>query len=305
MAASASNSVPIHAAGLAEVVDGYDTLLLDQFGVLHDGRNAYAHALDAVQRLSQAGKTLVVLSNSGRRSDETVRKLERLGFDRSHFFGAVTSGETTHEALLSRNEPLFAGLGRRCLSVNWADRGATPVDASLYGLELVQDVEQADFILAHGMEALSGQNGSKKVSLEELQALLRAAAARSLPLVIANPDVVTVDKAFLVPMPGQLGVWYGEMANHGDIVLMGKPSRRIYDAAARLVGPQVGRMLAVGDSLAHDVKGAVAAGIDSVFILSGIHADECRPGDNESLRKLAQEHCDGHMPTYVMEHFRW
>jgi HAD superfamily hydrolase (TIGR01459 family) len=297
---------PQRVAGVQEVASSYAAILLDQFGVLHDGRNAYTHALTAVEQLHRAGKHLIVLSNSGRRAAETTEKLARLGFNKEHFTGAVTSGETTHEALSTRADPLFASLGRRCLNINWADRGATPIDVDSYGIELVQDVDEADFILAHGMEALSAAE-PRRVTLEELQALLRKAAERSLPLIIANPDVVTVDTTFLVPMPGQLGVWYEAMPGHGDIVLMGKPAARIYDAAKRVLpdGAGGGRILAVGDSLAHDVKGACAAGIDSLFVVHGIHKDELTPWSEDALRRLANEHCDGHMPTFIVDDFSW
>jgi HAD superfamily hydrolase (TIGR01459 family) len=295
---------PKRVRGVSDLAE-YDTFLLDQFGVMHDGRNAYAHALHAVEQLHALGKSLVVLSNSGRRSDETLKKLSKLGFDASHFAGAVTSGETTHEALRTpRREPWFKALGRRCMNVNWADRGAAPLDACLYGIELVQSVAEADFILAHGMEALSGAT-PKRVSLDDLQSLLREAATRGLPLIIANPDVVTVDTTHLVPMPGQLGVWYSQMAGHGDIVLMGKPDKRIYEAASLLVGPNPGRILAVGDSLAHDIKGASAAGIDSLFIVNGIHEEEFTPWSDDTLVAMAQEHCDGRLPTFVASEFAW
>ena len=296
-------ALPKRVHGVGELAD-YDTFLLDQFGVMHDGRTAYAHALHAVEQLRARGKSLVVLSNSGRRAAETLSKLGRLGFDATHFVGAVTSGETTHEALSTRREPWFARLGRRCLNLNWADRGAAALDVDLYGIELVQSVADADFILAHGMEAIGGAT-PKHVTLDDLQSLLRQAATRGLPLIIANPDVVTVDTTHLVPMPGQLGVWYSHMAGHGDIVLMGKPDRRIYDAASLLVGPLPGRILAVGDSLGHDIKGASAAGIDSLFIVSGIHADELTPWSDDKLVALAQEHCDGRLPTYVASDFAW
>lgn len=296
--------LPKRLEGLRQVADVFDTFLLDQFGVLHDGRVAYPHALHAVEQLHRAGKNLVVLSNSGRRAGETLDKLARLGFSPTHFTGSVTSGETTHEALSSRADPFFAALGRRCLNINWGDRGATPVDAELYGIELVQDVEQADFILAHGVEALNGAE-PRRVTLDEIQALLRQAARRNLPLIIANPDVVTVDTTFLVPMPGQLGLWYADMPGHGEIVLMGKPDRRIYDAASRLIGGGAGRVLAVGDSLAHDIKGACVAGVKSLFVVSGIHAKELAPFSDAALESLALEHCDGHMPTYVVDSFLW
>jgi ribonucleotide monophosphatase NagD (HAD superfamily) len=88
---------------------------------------------------------------------------------------------------------------------------------------------------------------------------------------------------------------------------MGKPAGRIYDAAKRVLPDcaGAGRILAVGDSLAHDVKGACAAGIDSLFVVHGIHKEELTPWSEDALRRLANEHCDGHMPTFIVDDFSW
>ena len=291
--------------GLGAFVDRYDSFLLDQFGVLHDGRVAYPAAVDAVRRLAEAGKRLVILSNSGRRAESTIAKLEPLGFDPRWFAGgAVTSGETTHQALSLRTDPVFKQLGPRCLHLTWSERGAINVDE--HGLEHVTDPELANFVLAHGMEAISG--GSKQpaqtVSLEDIKILLRVAARRRLPLIIANPDVVTVDTTYLVPMPGMCGVWYKEFGGPPEkVVLMGKPAGVIYEAAKQLC---TGRVLAVGDSLAHDIAGAQGAGIDSLFIANGIHAKDLEEGPltAASVAKLAAAHGCAE-PTYIMDAFRF
>ena len=56
---------------------------------------------------------------------------------------------------------------------------------------------------------------------------------------------------------------------------MGKPDASVYDAAVKMLGyPSKERVLAVGDSIAHDVRGASLFGIDSAFICSGIEATE-------------------------------
>lgn len=71
------------------------------------------------------------------------------------------------------------------------------------GLQVVENVEKAEFILVHGTEALglsSGDSISKK--LEELEKILEHCAAKGIPMVVANPDFVTVEARELRIMPG-------------------------------------------------------------------------------------------------------
>jgi len=290
--------------GVSALVDDYDAFLLDQFGVLHDGREPYAHAVEASRRLHEAGKQILVLSNSGRRAEATLNKLIRMGYERHWFTGAgcVTSGETTWRALEDRNA--FPRAWRSCLHINWGERGEIKLDGGQLGISFVTSVEEADFVLASGMETLTVEGGPNVAfSLDELRSLLEKAAQRGLDLVIANPDVATVDADCLTPMPGVLGQWYSEMSGHGQIHLMGKPDACIYAAARRLlISPGV-RVLAVGDSLAHDVAGAHAAGIDSLFITSGIHREQCGgPDDAAHIQRLIG---GGAMPTYAARDFCW
>ena len=65
-------------------------------------------------------------------------------------------------------------------------------------------VEEAEFILAHGTEALGLSSGSvipKK--LEEIEKILEQCALRKIPMVVANPDYVTVEARALRVMPGK------------------------------------------------------------------------------------------------------
>ncbi|GIL63733.1 hypothetical protein Vafri_17753 [Volvox africanus] len=213
-----------------------------------------------------------------------------MGFDRRCFEGVVTSGELTHRFLTLRPDDWWLGVGSRCLHINWSRRG--PVSLEDIGLQAVADPRDADFFLAHGTEALSLPGGGvEERSLEDLKALLRGAAEAAVragttppPLVVANPDVVTVDGDDLVAMPGALAAAYSSAG--GPVVLMGKPSPLIYAACGEILGLNPSEMLAVGDSLEHDVAGALAAGVDSLFIAGGIHAQELlvqREGGGESV----------------------
>jgi hypothetical protein len=245
--------------------------------------------------------------------------------------------------------------------------------------------EEADFILMHGTEALAlaGGRGVQAASLDELAALLRRCArlGRALPLLVANPDLATVDGAALVTMPGTLARWYRGgrrrrrpargptappspsslrlppcgrrgrgggsgwralsscscSACHGsrrrlppplllllpllptrapapaeaggEVHLMGKPAPVIYGEAAELLGLQPGELLAIGDSLEHDVAGAAALGADTLLVVGGIHAAEVGLNaaagcwDQERLRQLAGSY--GVVPTYALPYLAY
>lgn len=82
--------------GVGEVVQQCTGVLLDQFGVLHDGKVPYPNAVAAVERLADAGKQIIVLSNSSRRSGGTIGKLVKMGFKQEWFTGS--SGRLPHDA---------------------------------------------------------------------------------------------------------------------------------------------------------------------------------------------------------------
>ena len=274
MAASADDLEMI--PGVRRLAETKRVWLLDQFGVLHDGVTAYPGAVDAARRLHESGAKLYVISNSSRRSTNTLQKLAPMGFDPSWFSGVVTSGEVTHQMLASRgkgstgdgeesdsDDEFWASLGKKCVHFTWSTRGAIPLDG--LDLETVTDPEEADFLLAHGTEAANGAGtndeqraaGCVDTPLEDMRKVLERAAARNLPLIVANPDVVTVGGDAGAPDARHTRqVVRRDTTNHGVVRLMGKPDRIIYDRVLEMTGLEASRGLAeeaiaVGDSLEH------------------------------------------------------
>ncbi|OVA07303.1 HAD-superfamily hydrolase [Macleaya cordata] len=280
---------------------------LDQFGVLHDGKQPYPGAISTLQKLSSYGAKMVIISNSSRRASTTIEKLKNLGFDPAHFVGAITSGELTHQYLQRRDDDWFAALGRSCIHMTWSDRGAISLEG--LGLHVVEKVEDADFVLAHGTEALGLPSGtSLPMKLEDLEKILERCAAKKIPMVVANPDFVTVEARALRVMPGTLAAKYEKLG--GEVKWMGKPDKVIYQSAMAMAGVEdASDCIAVGDSLHHDIKGANIAGIQSAFITGGIHATELGLGsydevaDSSSVHTLASKY-DAH-PSYVLPFFTW
>lgn len=133
---------------LSAVADAYDAFLVDQYGVLRDGRGPYPGAAETLVRLKQAGKRVIILSNSGKRSAENDRRLEALGFEGGSWDWFLTSGEVAWQ-LLKREAEGEGGAARKCLLIS-RDGDQSP----LKGLNLVrtESGEDADIVLLAGSE---------------------------------------------------------------------------------------------------------------------------------------------------------
>ncbi|KAL4632001.1 hypothetical protein ACB092_04G020700 [Castanea dentata] len=145
------------------------------------------------------------------------------------------------------------------------------------------------------------------MKLEDLEKTLEHCAAKRIPMVVANPDFVTIEARTLHLMPGTLAAKYEKLG--GEVKWMGKPDKIIYEAAMAMADADVSDSIAVGDSLHHDIKGANAAGIQSAFITGGIHANELglvsfgEAADLSSVQAHASKY-DAY-PSYVLPAFTW
>jgi len=195
----------------------------------------------------------------------------------------MSSGEEAWQYLDRRNDPFYAILGRRCLHIG-SERD-TGIREGL-GLEFVKTAEEAEFILNTGPAGWDDR-------IEDYTSVLGRVLTRELPMVCANPDLVVMHGGHLALCAGALAQWYEQSG--GRVRWHGKPFRSVYDTCLDLLGiNDRSRILAVGDSLRTDIAGADGAGIDSVLIAGGIHADEFgatggQPPDlkriDEALRK--------------------
>jgi HAD superfamily hydrolase (TIGR01459 family) len=220
-----------------------------------------------------------------------------MGFDLSLFTAVVTSGETAYQLLRERAAEPFRKFGRRCLLLT---REGDRTVAEGLSLELVADVAAADWIFLSGVEP-------PPVRAEDYFPLLDQALARGLPLLCTNPDRVAVTGSELTLAPGTLAERYA--AGGGRVTFVGKPHAPVYAAClGALHGLDRGRIVAIGDSLQHDIKGANDAGIASAFVTQGIHAAELpEDGDPAALRATLEALCAdrGAWPDWVIPRLVW
>lgn len=281
--------------GLSQLAADYDAFILDLWGVVHDGVEAYPGAAEAFAAIRAAGKKTLLLSNAPRRADALVEQLARLGVARGQYDHVLSSGEAVHLELARRTDPFYAALGR-----NLYHMGPERDENVFEGLDLVPvDMAHADFILNTGPWDFNE-------TVEDYVPRLRQALARNLPMVCANPDLVVIRQGRPVVCAGALAVRYAEMG--GVVSTRGKPDPAIYDVALEMLGVPRGRVLAVGDALHTDIKGANASGIASVFVTQGIHAEELgiRPGAEPEPARLAEVVArHGERPNAALATFRW
>jgi HAD superfamily hydrolase (TIGR01459 family) len=281
--------------GVRDIADQYDALILDLWGVVHNGVAPYPGVLDCMAKLHEAGKKVVLLSNAPRQSEKVEVQVAGFGVPRAAYDVLVTSGDVTRLHVERRDDDWHAALGQRYLHVG-PERDYGLLHGT--GVDEVSDLADADFILTSG---LWNDDVDTEADYDEL---FGQARARNLPMICANPDLSVMRGDQMVLCAGSIAAHYEAMG--GEVRYNGKPYAPGYELCfERLGGISRGRVIGVGDSFRTDIAGANLVGIDSLFVLSGIHAEELG-GDNPdaSLIEAAATKA-GHMPTAAIGGFYW
>ena len=261
--------------------------------MIHNGMTASPHACDALMRARARGSHVVLITNAPRPSEVVSRQLDRLHVPRETYDAIVSSGDVTRSVIEGRRGQTLYHLG--------PER-----DRSIFTDLNVQFVplERADYVVCSGLE------DDEAETPEDYRGRLELMLARKLFMVCGNPDVVVERGSTLVYCAGAIADLYATMG--GDVLYAGKPYRPIYDMALARAETAAGRkialdrVLAVGDSVRTDLKGARTFGIDFLFVTSGIHAEELGSREQPDDAALtATFTAAGAMPKAVMRELRW
>lgn len=270
-------TLPHALTGLGDIAGDYDILLCDVWGVIHNGRESWPDACEALARFNREAGHVVLISNSPRPSHDVVAQLDGLNVPRESWRAFVTSGDATR-----------AELAKRAPGPAWIigpDR-----DWPLYdglGLEVAKGAEDAAFI------SVTGPVDDNVETPEDYRERLSQGAARDLELICANPDRVVQRGDRLIYCGGSLADLYESLG--GRVTMAGKPYAPIYDLALKeaeaLLGKPVdrSRVLCIGDGVVTDVLGANRQNLDCLFIAQGIHGDAARGEDGRIDPEMAGE----------------
>ena len=274
--------------GLGAIAQSFDLFLIDQFGVLHDGHRPYDGAVDCLTQLKAAGKTVVLLSNSGKRASANAARLEQFGFPRSAFDHVVTSGEVAWHGIVAHafGAPFVPGSHVYLVGHDDYDYGLEQI-----GLRRVEEPGKADFVLIAASLA-------PQMSLLQYRVVLAPAAKTGIPALCCNPDRLMLTTGGLQPSAGEIAALYAELG--GKVSFVGKPYPAIYAAAIKLNPPVApSATLAIGDSIEHDVAGGNHAGLTTALVRTGLSADA------DDARLLADMRRSGASPAFVLPSLRW
>lgn len=250
----------------------HDGFLVDLWGVIHDGERLGEGVRDALGALAASGARVLFLSNSSRLGDLLEEGLVTMGVPRTWFVGALSSGDVTRAALLRRDPDVFTGLPPSPRVLHVGNPGFVPWLFEL-GLDFCDEATEADLVVATGTVADAR-------ALDELRERLAPLAARGTPLVCTNPDRVLPARGTLALAPGAIAHAYAELG--GRTHLYGKPHAPIYREALPRLGVAPERVVAIGDMIDTDVRGARGAGLTSVLVTTGVHASELGEAPDEA-----------------------
>ncbi len=297
---------------IRDIVKPFDTIIVDQWGVMHNGRKASQNTKLALLKIKKLGKCIVTLSNSSKPRRETKMMLDALGFEQGqHYDHIVTSGADMQDQMLEPKDEFYQALPKNPRLFVLATYDGDLSLLQNMPCRVVENLEQADALIITGLAY--GQGEGEK--LAKLKAILAIAKVKNLPLICPNADMaVAMPDGSIHPCAGVIAKYYAQQG--GRVRMHGKPDPHIYYSCFRLAAEKIPinksaeKCLAIGDSLANDIKGAQNAKCNaSLFVASGIHQHDLEMQKiNESINPQRLEKLTNRFnitPTFAINEVCW
>ena len=265
--------------GLSQVHNNYDAFFIDLWGVLHNGVKLYPEAIKVLKNLNKLNKRFVLISNAPRPSKNVKNFLLKLNMEENLIKNIFTSGEAA-----------LKSLQRNIYGKNFFHLGPTRDNSLFAGFEKnKRELNIADFILCTGF--LEGSEDS----LSYYESLLKNYT--HLKMVCTNPDLVVHRGEKQEYCAGTIAKIFNALGGH--VIYFGKPYPDIYNFCIQ----KNERVLAIGDNIRTDIKGANNMKFDSLFIIDGVHKSEFLNIPPENYDKILNRYET--RTTYYQERLNW
>ncbi len=244
---------------------------------MHDGISLNSKAVEVVEKLNENSKQVVFLSNAPRPSLKVIEFLKKMKMNEKLLSKVITSGEAAMKAI---NQNKF---GKKFYHLG-------PIrDQSLFEKVLSNktSLEKCDYIICTGL--FDGQEND----LNYYQDLLKGHTSKK--LICTNPDLIVHRGNIEEFCAGSIAETFEKIG--GKVIYYGKPHKEIYE----LCFNRGDKVLAIGDNLRTDIKGANNIGIDSLFIYSGIHKNEIK--NKTELLTLIEKY--NVKSNFLQEELKW
>jgi HAD superfamily hydrolase (TIGR01459 family) len=284
-------------SGLKELSSLYSHFIFDVWGVLHDGTSAYQGAIETISFLRKEGKKICFLSNAPRRAAKVAAVLNRMGFTPELYDFILSSGEATFLDLEKNQKNGFKNFGKKYFYI-----GPKKDIDLLDGLNYIRvdKAAEADFALTTGFD-------HEDSILAEKMPLADEAKKHDLPMICVNPDMIVVKQSgHEMICAGALAAHYQEIG--GKVSYYGKPFPAVYKMVCEIFNnPENKKIIAIGDGLETDIKGANDFKIDSVLVTGGIliNSFDVLHGEFPERKKL-ENICEKHQvfPNFVIPNLK-
>jgi len=237
-----------------EIINLYDFFLFDQWGVLHNGHYKFSNAERCLEKLKELNKKIILISNSSRPIELSIKNLTKLGYKNYLYDYCITSGEIALNAI---NDDIYKIYGKKCYPLYVSEE-----KIKIFKLNCKSSIAKSDFAMIadipNNLEILD--------FAEDLDLMMKY----NLPLFCSNPDYLVFDNNKLSMCGGTIAQLYEDMG--GKVYRYGKPFRPIYENIIKNQNiTENKRVLVIGDSLWHDIAGGNEMGFDSLWIKNGVH----------------------------------
>ncbi len=252
--------------GLGQVQSKYDTFFIDLWGVVHNGLELYSGAIEVLENLNKLNKRFVLISNAPRPSKSVEKYLLNLKMDKVFVKNVFTSGEAALQTLKKNiYGKKFYHLGPK--------RDEDLINEFKAN---ITSLNKCDFILCTGLF------DDKEKSLDYYKYLLEKHI--KLKMIWTNPDLFVHRGSVSEYCAGSIAAVFEKLG--GKVVYFGKPYKEIYNFCVK----KNEKILAIGDNIRTDIRGANAMKFDSLFIIDGIHRNEFINLPNENYDKILEKY---------------
>ena len=238
-------------------------ILCDLWGVIHNGKEVFLDSRLFLEHMKEREIKVIFISNAPRPNSVVQSGLiKKLGLSDNLFHSIVSSGDITINMINKFNH------GYKYFHIG------PPKDYDLLEdikIEKVELLDDADFVLCTGFD------DDEQQTPKDYKNILLDMTQLNLPMVCANPDLIVIRGDKKIFCAGSIAELYCQLG--GKVRYYGKPYQEIYthvleNALAKGLIENKSQMIAIGDSVRTDIKGANNFGINSIFVETGIHKDE-------------------------------